>query len=87
MQFDDPKGTWLHVDPDTGELLQTKAAVDRTYFLFFNEIHKFDFYSVRGLAHELIVWVLMLLGTAISVTGVWIGVKHLTKPPKRKPAA
>jgi uncharacterized iron-regulated membrane protein len=86
VEFADPKGTWLHLDPATGELMQTKTAADRTYFLFFNEIHKFDFYSIRGLVHDLLVWVLMLLGTAISVTGVVLGWKHLTRPhrPKRK---
>ena len=89
VQFNDPKGTWLHLDPATGELLQTKTATDRTYFLFFNEIHKLDFYSLRGLPHYLLVWPLMLLGTAISVTGVWIGWMHLTKPKpiRRKGAA
>jgi hypothetical protein len=86
VEFADPKGTWLHLDPATGEVMQTKTAADRTYFLFFNEIHKFDFYSIRGLVHDLVVWVLMLLGTAISVTGVVLGWKHLTRQrrPKRK---
>jgi hypothetical protein len=88
VEFADPKGRWLHLDPATGELMQTKTAADRTYFLFFNEIHKFDFYSIRGLVHNLVAWVLMLLGTAISLTGVVVGWKHLTRPRKAKqPAA
>ncbi|HVY33494.1 MAG TPA: PepSY domain-containing protein [Caulobacteraceae bacterium] len=80
VEFADPKGTWLHLDPDTGELLQTKTAADRTYFLFFNEIHKFDFYSMRGLAHDILVWILVLMGAGISITGVVVGWKHLSKP-------
>lgn len=89
VTFDDPKGSWLTLDPQTGDLLQTKTQDDRTYFLLFNEFHKFDFYSIRGLPHDLLVWVLMLLGSAISVTGVVLGWKHLTKPKpvRRKGAA
>jgi hypothetical protein len=86
VEFTDPKGTWLHLDPATGELMQTKTAADRTYFLFFNAIHKFDFYSIRGLVQDLLVWALMVPGTAIPVTGVVLGWKHLRRPrrPKRK---
>jgi len=86
VEFGDPAETWLHLDPATGELMQTKTRSDRSYFLFFNELHKFDFYSVHGVAHDLLVWALMLLATGISATGVVIGWKHLwrPKPTRRK---
>lgn len=79
VEFADAKGTWLHLDPATGELMQTKTAADRTYFLFFNEIHKFDFYWFKEPYRQIAVWILMLLATAISLTGVVIGWKHLTR--------
>lgn len=79
VEFADAKRTWLHLDPATGELMQTKTAADRTYFLFFNEIHKFDFYSFKEPYRQIVVWILMLLATAISVTGVVIGWKHLVR--------
>lgn len=66
--------------PATGELIQTKTAADRLYFLFFNEIHKFDFYAIGGPVHDLVALVLMLVGTAISLTGVVLGWKRLTPP-------
>lgn len=84
VEFADAKGTWLHLDPATGELMQTKTAADRTYFLFFNEIHKFDFYSFREPYRQIVVWFLMLLATAISITGVVIGWKHLTRPRRAR---
>jgi hypothetical protein len=86
--FGDRNQTWVHLDPDTGDVVQTRQDSDRTYFLFFNEIHKFDFYSVRGLAHEVLVWVLMLMATGISMTGAVVGWKHLSRPsrPGRKPS-
>ena len=87
VEFADAKGTWLHLDPANGELMQTKTAADRTYFLFFNEIHKFDFYSFKEPYRQIVVWILMLLATAISFTGVVIGWKHLTrKMPARQRA-
>jgi cytochrome b subunit of formate dehydrogenase len=46
-----------------------------------------DFYSIRGLVHDLVVWVLMLLGMAISVTGVVLGWQHLTQPRRPEPKA
>lgn len=77
VEFADAKGTWLHIDPEIGELMQTKTAADRTYFLFFNEIHKFDFYWFKEPYRQIVVWILMLLAAAISVTGVVIGWRHL----------
>ena len=52
--------------------------------LFFNEIHKFDFYSFRGLGRDALVWFLMLMGTGISLTGLVVGWKHLTRPKPAK---
>lgn len=88
VEFGDPDKTWLHLDATTGALMGTMQEPDRTYFLAFNEIHKFDYYSVREPGRQILVWFLMLMGTGISTTGVVVGFKHLTRPnPKRRKAS
>ncbi len=79
VRFDDSHHTWLHLDPTTGRLLGDMTDSDRGYFLFFNEIHKVDLYGVPEPLRKTLLWLLMLCGAAISVTGTVVGWKHLTR--------
>jgi len=84
VKFDDPQDTWVHLDPQTGHLLQTMNRTDRTYFLFFNEIHKFDLHGFKEPVRQIVMWVLMLAGTGISITAVAIGWRRLLR--RRRPS-
>ena len=41
--FDDQARTWVHIDPETGELLQFSNGALRTYRWLFNALHSLDF--------------------------------------------
>lgn len=79
VRFGDAQQTWLHLDPTTGKLMGDMTDSDRGYFLFFNEIHKADLYGVSEPLRKTLLWLLMLCGTAISVTGTVVGWKHLIR--------
>lgn len=81
-----PGSTWFHIDPSTGEVLNTLHDSDRTFRWVFNGLHKFDFYALEGIPwlRQILVWSLMLVGLAFSGTGVVIGWRRLTNPRRRK---
>jgi uncharacterized iron-regulated membrane protein len=81
VAFDDPRGTWFHIDPVTGEILGRTDSSGRTYRWLFNFLHDFDILPL--LAHrpawDLIMWGLSIGGLIISVSGVVIGWRRLKK--------
>lgn len=79
VELGDPDRRWLHIDPRTGEILNTTEAGDRAFRWLFNGMHKFDFLflSRHGALRDVVVWILMLCGLALSVTGVVVGWKRL----------
>jgi uncharacterized iron-regulated membrane protein len=85
IEFDDAERTWFHIDPETGEILNTTSQGDRLFRWLFNGLHRFDFLALQrlGVVRDFVVWSLLLAGLTVSVTGVVIGWKHLRKP-KRK---
>ncbi len=79
VKFGDRRHTWVHLDPTTGKVTGEMTDSDRGYFLFFNEIHKVDLYGVPEPIRKPVLWILMLAGAAISLTGAVVGWKHLTR--------
>ena len=77
--FDDAAGTWLHIDPTTGEILGSTSASGRLYRWLFNALHDFD---LRFLLHhrpvwDILLWALSVGGMIISISGVVIGWRRL----------
>jgi hypothetical protein len=81
FKFDDADRTWIHVDPRTGKIVGWLRDSDRIHRWLFNALHSFDF---RWLLHarpawDLLLWGLSIAGLVISVSGVVIGWKYLTR--------
>lgn len=75
--FDDPGATWVHLDPANGAVLSVQDQDQRTYRWIFNLLHDADlpFLLRNRPLWDLVMWVLLLSGLAISVTGLVQGCK------------
>ncbi|MBR0874200.1 PepSY domain-containing protein [Bradyrhizobium tropiciagri] len=81
--FDDPARTWLHISPVTGEILDRSDDSRRTYRWLFNALHSLDFPLLLRFfpARDVVVWLLSLVGTIVSISGVVIGWRRLRPKP------
>lgn len=79
VEFDDAGKQWFHIDPVTGEVLNTSDTGDRAFRWLFNGLHRFDFLFLlqREWLRDAVVWLLMLAGLALSATGVIVGWRRL----------
>ncbi len=85
LVFDDPRETWLHIAPGTGELPGQSDTGSRTYRWLFNALHSFDLPLLlewRPLRDGL-MWLLSASGLAISISGIVIGWRRLRPRMKR----
>ena len=77
--FDDADRTWIHIDPQTGQVLRWLTHGDRIDRWMFNALHSLDFHWL--LAHrpawDVVMWVLSLAGIVISISSVVIGWRRL----------
>jgi hypothetical protein len=81
LRFDDPAGTWLHVDPETGALLDRLDASGRLQRWLFEAPHRLDFgnlFQARP-AWDAVMWLLNGLGAAIALSGVVLGWRRLRR--------
>lgn len=81
LKFDDPERTWLHVDPRTGMLLGKMGSGSRSYRWLFSALHSFDlpWLLTWPPLREGLIWVLSAAGLVVSVSGVVVGWRHLTR--------
>ncbi|HTI66717.1 MAG TPA: hypothetical protein VL460_04115 [Caulobacteraceae bacterium] len=79
--FDDRAGTWFHIDPLTGELAGMMTANDRLGRWAFNFLHDFDLPLLLNSrpSWDILMWVLLLGGLTISVSGVVIAWRRLKR--------
>jgi uncharacterized iron-regulated membrane protein len=79
--FDDEAKTWFHISPITGDILGRIDLSRRTYRWLFNALHSFDFQLLLMYrpAWDIVVWLLSILGTIVSVSGVVIGWRYLKR--------
>lgn len=79
LRFDDPAGTWLHVDPRDGALLACLDRSGRMNRWLFDAPHRLDIpgLSTRPSGREAAQWVLNLLGAGIAATGLIAGVRRV----------
>ncbi|MBX5461716.1 MAG: PepSY domain-containing protein [Steroidobacteraceae bacterium] len=79
--FADANETWVHFDPDTGEILGSVDRAGRANRWWFDALHSLDFRWLiqHRPAWDIAVWVLSALGLVTSVSGVVIGWRRLTR--------
>lgn len=79
--FDDEARTWVHISPITGDIVGQTDSSRRTYRWLFNALHSFDFKLLLMYrpAWDIVVWLLSILGTIVSVSGVVIGWRYLQR--------
>jgi uncharacterized iron-regulated membrane protein len=80
-KFDDDAQTWFHISPVTGDILGRVDSSRRTYRWLFNALHSLDFKLLLMYrpAWDIVVWLLSILGTIVSVSGVVIGWRYLKR--------
>jgi hypothetical protein len=77
--FDDEAKTWFHISLVTGDIVGRVDNSRRTYRWLFNALHSFDFQLLLKYrpAWDILVWLLSILGTIVSMSGVVIGWRYL----------
>ncbi|GJD98049.1 hypothetical protein [Methylobacterium iners] len=84
-RFDDPSGTWFHIDPATGEILGRLDRSARTYRWAFNGLHSFDLQPLLRYqpAWDVLMWLLSGTGLAVALSGVVMGWRRIGRPRRR----
>ncbi|ERF80234.1 PepSY domain-containing protein [Bradyrhizobium viridifuturi] len=79
--FDDPAHTWLHISPVTAEILDRSDDSRRSYRWLFNALHSLDFPLLLRIwpARDVVVWLLSVVGTVVSISGIVIGWRRLRR--------
>jgi hypothetical protein len=78
--FADDEQTRYYLDPVDGRLLQKTDRAARGYRWWFQALHRWDFASPlqRRPLWDVIVWTLLLGVTAVSATGLCLGLRRVT---------
>lgn len=86
LRFADRSETWLHVDPNTGELLGLMGRGDRADRWLFNALHCYDLPLLleRPWLRDALILLPSAAGFIISVSGVAIGWQRLKSNASRK---
>ncbi len=82
VKYGDAAGTWVHIDPATGELLGESDARRRTYRWLFDLFHRWDLNLLLSTppARDLLIWLMSLAGLISSVTAVYVSWLRLRRP-------
>ena len=81
VEFDDPARTRYYVDLQTGGLVYLSHSGNRLERWLYRGLHSLDFkflYSFRPL-WDVVVWILLTGGLALSVLGAYLGFKRLAR--------
>ena len=84
VAFDDSANTWFHIDPVTGQVLGILDDTGRLDRWTNSGVHDIDLaflHKYRPL-WDIVVWMLMLAGLFIAVSGMVIGYRRLTASVK-----
>lgn len=81
IEFDDAAGSWLHLDPRSGQILGSLDRADRAYRWWFDALHRLDYRWLLAYqpAWDTIVLTLSALGLITSITGIVIGWRRLMR--------
>jgi hypothetical protein len=79
LRYDDPAETWLHIDLNTGTLLERVDASRRSYRFWFNALHSHDLPWMLERPTLRLSWMTLLCaaGFLFSCNGVWLAWKRL----------
>jgi len=80
VAFDDPENTWFHIDPISGAIvgiLDDTGRLDRWTNSGVHDVDLAFLHKYRPL-WDIVVWILMLAGLFIAVSGIVIGYRRLT---------
>lgn len=81
VRVDDAAGTWLHIDPRSGALLEQLDERRRLARWLFNLLHSWDWQPLlqRPLLRDVLMLAFSLGGLVISLSGVVLGWRRLRK--------
>ncbi|SFK76418.1 PepSY domain-containing protein [Methylorubrum salsuginis] len=77
--FADPAATWIHLDPDTGEILGRMDRSNRVSRWLFNGLHTLDFARLPRPAWDVVMGLWLSAGFLVAVTGLVIGWRRLKR--------
>ncbi len=88
VRFDDPRHTWFHLDPRTGQILDRSTRTNRVYRWLYNGLHSFD---IWWLWQHRPLWDICVIafsggGMLLSLIGVVIGWRRLRYKAQRRAA-
>lgn len=85
LVLDDPRATWLQVDPASGELLSALDAGRRRHRWLVDGLHRLDFPVLNraGDAWHLLLVLGTACGFAFSLSGVWLAARRLSGALRR----
>ncbi len=81
VRFDDPAATWLHLDPETGAILNRLDRSGRVGRWLYEGLHRLDvaFLFQNRPAWDAVMWGLNGLGAVIALTGTVLGWRRLRR--------
>ena len=81
MRFDDSAATWVHIAPNSGELLGEADRKRRAYRWLFDLFHCWDLNLLlqAAPARDLLIWFMSIIGLAMSATGMVIGWRRVRR--------
>jgi len=84
LEFDDAARSWIYIDPASGQVAGGNTRNSRLNRWLFNAAHSLDFpwlIQYRP-AWDIVVWLLSIIGTVASASGVVIGWRRLRRKPR-----
>jgi len=81
LRFADPARSWLYIDPTTGELVDRQDRARRLYRWVFDLFHTWNWPWLveRQPMRDIVIWLMSAFGLALSVSGVWLGYRILSR--------
>jgi hypothetical protein len=79
FEMDDRAGTWVHVDHETGQILEVMNRSRRAYRWLYNGLHSFDlpWLAERSTLRKAVMLPLLLGGFLLSITSVSIAARRI----------
>lgn len=80
VTIEDTDKSTYYINPHTGSCRYIDTPSRWMHWLY-PALHSLNthFFSMHPVLREIVLWILMLGGTGVSVTGVWLGVRHIRR--------
>ena len=85
VRFADRAGTWVHISPRSGALLDDMDARRRLYRWLFDALHRWDLHGLidRRPLWDLWMWIWLVSGTIVSVSGTILAFGRMGLPDRK----